>query len=114
MHRHVSTAAHITLACRRKGQIADGKRRRRRGRRRWSWSGGGWVVQLLTTSVLPSISSDVFVSMETSDPISNGDAMSDQRAKCERCSVTERPMSPTCLQSTDSNVDYAVRVTQLS
>lgn len=94
-------------------QTADGKGQR--GRRRWSLSGGWeWVVQLLTTSVLPSISSDVFVSIETSDPISNGDAMSDQRAKCERCSVTERPMSPTCLQSTDSNVDYAVRVTQLS
>ena len=92
-------------------QTADGKGQR--GRRRWSWS-GGWVFQLLTTSVLPSISSDVFVSIETSDPISNGDAMSDQRAKFERCSVTERPMSPTCLQSTDSNVDYAVRVTQLS
>ena len=34
--------------------------------------------------------------IETSEPMRSGDAINDHSAKCERCSVTERPISPTC------------------
>ena len=57
------------------------------------------VAEGRSTGVAVLTSSEVLVSMETSEPMSSGEAIRLQRAKWLRCSVMDKPMSPTCNMS---------------